>query len=59
MRTVLHILTSPPDELASVLMKEQAAQPDIQVEVVRLDGGTPDYDALVTAIFRADSVVVS
>ena len=59
MRTVLHILTRPEDELTQLLLAQQRALPDITVEIVRLDSPAPDYDALLEKIFQADSVEVS
>ena len=59
MRTVLHILTRPEDELTQQLIASQSALPDTQVEVIRLDQATPDYDALLEKIFTADSVELS
>jgi len=59
MRTVLHILTRPEDELTQQLIASQRALPETQVEVVRLDPATPDYDALLEKVFTADSVEVS
>lgn len=59
MRTVLHILTRPEDEVTKTLLAEEQARNDLAVEVVRLDGPAPDYDALVERILAADSVQVS
>lgn len=59
MRTVLHILTRPEDEMTQSLLAQQGTLVDTTVEVVRLDGPSPDYDALLEKIFTADSVEVS
>jgi hypothetical protein len=58
MRTILHILTWPEDELAQELMARQRTLPETKVEVVELIGDAPDYAALVGKIFAADSVEV-
>lgn len=59
MRTILHILTRPEDELTRALIAQQRALPETKIEVVALTNGTPDYDALMEKIFAADSVEVS
>ena len=58
MRTVLHILTRPEDELTQQLIARQRAWPETQVEVMRLDSATPDYDAVLEKVFTADSIEV-
>ena len=58
MRTILHILTRPEEELTRELIAQQRALPDTRVEVVKLTG-EPDYGALIEAIFAADSVEVA
>jgi len=58
MRTILHILTRPEDELAHDLMERQRALPATMIEVVELTHHDPDYDALVERIFAAQSVEV-
>ena len=58
MRTILHILTRPEDELARELIARQGALPETKVEVAELTGDAPDYDALVGKVFAADSVEV-
>ena len=59
MRTVLHILTRPEDELTREVIAKQRMLADTKVEVVELTGGEPDYGALIEAIFAADSVEVA
>lgn len=59
MRTILHILTRPEDELTRELIAQQRALPESAVEVAALHSSAPDYDALVEKIFSADSVEVS
>jgi hypothetical protein len=55
MKKVLHIMTRDADELAeSVVAEDRAA--GVQVEVVRLEAVTADYEQLLEAVFRADSV---
>jgi hypothetical protein len=58
MRTILHILTRPEDELARELIAKHRALPETKVEVVELAAPAPDYDALIGKIFAADSVEV-
>jgi len=59
MRTLLHILTRPEDELTQSLLAQQRSLSDTTIEIVRLDAPAPDYDALLEKIFTADSVEVS
>ena len=59
MRTILHILTRPADELTRELIAKQRELPETKVEVVELTQANPDYDALVQKIFSADSIEVS
>lgn len=58
MRTILHILTRPEEELTRAVMAAQRGLPETTVETVELTGAAPDYDALVEKIFSADSVEV-
>jgi hypothetical protein len=58
MRTILHILTRPEEDLNRELVAQQRTLPETTVEVVDLTKSAPDYDALVEAIFGADSVEV-
>lgn len=57
MRTILHILTRPEDELARALIEAQRGLPGVAVEVVDLTDA-PDYDALVDRIFTVQSIEV-
>ena len=59
MRTILHILTRPQDELTGKMIAGQEALPETTLEVVDLTQAKPDYDALVDRIFAADSIQVS
>ena len=59
MRTILHVLTRPEDELTREMIAKQRGLADTRVEVVELTNGGPDYSALVEAIFTADSVEVA
>ena len=59
MRTILHILTRPEDELTREVIARQRALPETSVEVVELTDAMPNYDALVEKIFAADSIEVS
>ncbi len=58
MRSILHILTRPEDELTSAVIAGQRALPDTAAEVADLTVSAPDYDAVVERIFAADSVQV-
>lgn len=59
MRTILHILTRPEDDLTRELIAQHRTLPDVSVQVESLHTGTPDYEALVEKIFAADSVEVA
>ena len=59
MRTILHILTRPEDELTREMIAKQRALADTKVEVVELTDAKPDYEAVIEAIFAADSVEVA
>jgi hypothetical protein len=59
MRTILHILTGPEDEVTSQLIEQQRSLPDTAVELVSLSNPSPDYEQLVEKIFAADSIAVS
>jgi hypothetical protein len=55
----LHILTRPTDTLATeVIAAQQNRVADLEVIVVDLTQGPPDYSALLEQIFAADSVAV-
>jgi hypothetical protein len=58
MRSILHILTRPEDELTRPVIAAQRALPDTTVEVADLNVPVPDYEAAVEKIFAADSVQV-
>lgn len=58
MRTILHILTRPEDELTRKIVEHQRALPETRVEVVDV-ASAPDYDAVVEKIFSAESIEVS
>jgi len=62
MRTVLHLLTAPPDEFTDRLLQLQkslGSSGDYEVQVVDLSQeAAPDYDAVLDRIFSADSVSV-
>jgi hypothetical protein len=59
MRTILHILTRPEDEVTRQLIEHQRALSDTTVEVVSLSNPSPDYGQLVEKIFAADTIAVS
>ena len=56
MRTILHILTKPDDELAAKVIATQKTRSENQVETVDLTVSTPDYHELLQKIYQADSV---
>ncbi len=56
MKTQLHVLLRPADDLVKSLMESVAKDPEVRVEVVDLSQGQPDYPQLVERIFAADSV---
>ena len=58
MRTILHILTRPEDELTQALIAGQRSLPEMTIETINLTGVAPDYNAVVEKIFAADSVEV-
>ena len=58
MRTILHILVRPEDDLTRDLIAQQQRLPGTAVEILDLTNPAPDYNAAVDAIFTADSVEV-
>ena len=58
MRTILHILTRPKDELTSELIERQRMLRETTVEVVSLSDQPPNYDDLIEKVFAADSIEV-
>ncbi len=58
MKTVLHILTRPDDPTARTVLEAQRQDANARIEVADLTEPEPDYDALVEAIFRAESIAV-
>ena len=59
MRTILHILPRPEDELTREIIAKQRAMAETKVEVVDLVTEAPDYDGLLEKIFAAESVAVA
>jgi hypothetical protein len=58
MRTILHILTRPEEELARQLIARQSAAPDFQIDVIDLSDRAANYDEALDKIFAADSISV-
>ena len=58
MRTILHLLTRPADELTRDLIARQRDLPETKIEVADLNSAAPDYDDVVEKIFSVDSVEV-
>lgn len=56
MPRLLHILTKPDDSFARDVIARQ--EPNFETEVVDLTVREPDYDQLLEAVFKADSVQV-
>lgn len=56
MSRVLHIITRPNDPLATEVIARQKAERT--VDVIDLTKPEPNYDQLLEAIFKADSVQV-
>ncbi len=56
MPIILHILTRPSDELAQRIIRDHNERPDTRVVVADLTVAEPDYSALVTQVFEADSI---
>lgn len=54
----LHVLTRAGDALAAETIARQQAKPGGEVQVFDLTRGEPDYDALLEAVFAADSIAV-
>ena len=58
MRTVLHILSWPENELAREVVAKQQALAGVKIEVADLTATDVNYDDLIEKIFSADSVEV-
>jgi hypothetical protein len=58
MKTILHILIRPDDPTARTVLEGQQRDSELKVEVADLTASQPDYDALIEAVFRADSIAV-
>lgn len=58
MRTVLHILSRPENELAREVIANQQVLAGVKVEVVDVTAADVNYDSLIEKIFSADSVEV-
>ena len=58
MRTQLHILTKPDDQLAARIIRDQKSPVDFKAVVIDLTQPEPDYAKALEEIFRADSVAV-
>jgi hypothetical protein len=58
MNHLLHVITRPEDPLPGAVIAAQQKDPALEVRVVDLTQGEPDYALLLEEIFRADSVSV-
>ncbi len=54
----LHILTKPDCSLAHDVIERQRTQAVVDLKVIDLSSGEPDYRLLLEEIFAADSVAV-
>jgi len=54
----LHVLSHRGDALAAATLARLSREPGVLVRVFDLTVAEPDYDALLDAIFAADSIVV-
>jgi hypothetical protein len=57
MKTVLHVLTRPPEEWVSAILAQPVKDPGTVVEQVDLTGESPDYQHLLERVMAADAVV--
>jgi len=58
MRVILHIVTRAGDTVADTVIGNHQAQANVEVTVVDLAAGEPDYAKLLEEIFAADLVAV-
>ena len=58
MRTLLHVLTRPDDQLANKVASLQSEDPQNKIEMLDLTVKEPNYRLLLEKIFEADSVQV-
>ena len=59
MRHILHLLTQPPDDVVRGVLEHQrarAAADGLQVQVIDLASPAVDFDAVLDAVFTADSI---
>lgn len=56
MPKILHILTRPDDTLAEMVIDQQRASGNCELQIADLTAGEPDYRELLDEIFKADSV---
>ncbi len=61
MKRILHILTNSADNsdaVAATVIEKQRAEAELEVVVVDVTAGEPDYRDVVHQIFNADSIEV-
>lgn len=58
MRHILLVLNQSLDPLNDIVTQVEQRLPEVRVEVADLTVEAPDYEALLAAVFRADSVQV-
>ena len=58
MRQVLLVLTQSVEPLNDIVTQVERTLPETRVEVADLTVESPDYEALLAGVFRADSVQV-
>jgi hypothetical protein len=56
MKTLLHLLNQPADELVLAVVAAQKSDPDNAVTVIDLSQPETDYRAVVESVFSADSI---
>ena len=55
---LLHVVTKRDDPLAQSVIDQQRSDPELTLRIVDLTLSNPDYDALLAAVFEADSIQV-
>ena len=58
MRTQLHILTKPDDQLAAQIIRDQKSLREHEVKVIDFTNPETDYLKALEEIFRVDSVAI-
>ena len=56
MKTLLHLLNQPADDLVLAVVSAQKSNPENTVTVIDLSRPETDYRAVVESVFSADSI---